>query len=222
MTSLRKLVFVDLEEGETAHLSDENQRLSLAYEELTDMPYNLLDCYAGYVHTLDLTYNKFRTVDFLSEFVNLTSLILDHNEIDSDTVFPGLHKLKLLWLNHNKVSDLYPFIQNLQKSCPNLQHLSLMGNAAAPSCLNGGSIYDHLQYRLFVISWFDDLIHLDDRAVDEDQRKEACRLFRRPLLTRLRVEASLPSHLRKIKASFSSLLGGWSDIILHKQSNAVV
>lgn len=89
----------------------------------------------------------FRRLQFLGEFENLTSLIMDHNNVDSHTILPVMPKLKLLWLNHNCIKDLFPFIKNLYSSVPNLRYLSLMGNKAAPSYLNGGSFYDYLQYR---------------------------------------------------------------------------
>ena len=89
----------------------------------------------------------FRNLQFLAEFENLTSLNLDHNNIDDHTVFPHMPKLQLLWLNHNNIEELYPFIKNLHESVPNLRYLCLMGNKAAPSYLNGGTFYDYLQYR---------------------------------------------------------------------------
>ncbi|XP_049798838.1 leucine-rich melanocyte differentiation-associated protein-like [Schistocerca nitens] len=129
---------------------------------------------------LDLTRNKFKNLDFLSEFRNLTSLILDRNKLDSDTILPHLPNLLLLWLNYSKVDELFPFIRNLQRSFPNLRFLSMLGNPAAPSYLNGGTEYEHLQYSLFVISWFRHLIHMYDRYVTIHERNEANRLFCRP------------------------------------------
>lgn len=155
-------------------------------------------------------------MQFLANFDNLTSLNLDHNRIDENTVFPYMPTLELLWLNNNNVQSLYPFVKNLHRSVPNLKYLSIMGNNAAPSYLNGGSFYGYLQYRcvlmedvpstalrsnesppmksiyiylkcarhlsnrLYVLSWFPNLVHLDDRTVTDDQRKEAIRLFNRP------------------------------------------
>lgn len=46
-----------------------------------------------------------------------------------------------------QIVNLYPWIRNVQESCPNLKYLSLMGNPAAPSYLNGGNFYEYLQYR---------------------------------------------------------------------------
>lgn len=90
-----------------------------------------------------------RNLQFLSEFENLTSLNLDHNMIDDVTVFPYMPNLELLWLNHNRILNLFPFIKNLYTSVPNLKYLCLMGNVAAPSYLNGGSFYEYLNYRYF-------------------------------------------------------------------------
>lgn len=89
----------------------------------------------------------FRNLQFLSEFDNLRSINLDHNKVDDITVFPNMPNLELLWLNHNSIKNLYPFIKNLHRSMPNLKYLCLMGNEAAPSYLNGGDFYDYLRYR---------------------------------------------------------------------------
>ncbi|GFT71406.1 uncharacterized protein TNCV_970821 [Trichonephila clavipes] len=68
----------------------------------------------------------------LKEMPNLHTLILDHNLIVSTTVFPKLPSLQVLWLNFNLISDVSLFIPPLSRSCPNLRHLSLMGNMASP------------------------------------------------------------------------------------------
>lgn len=189
----------------------------------------------------------FRNLQFLAEFENLTSLNLDHNNIDDHTVFPHMPKLQLLWLNHNNIEELYPFIKNLYESLPNLRYLCLMGNKAAPSYLNGGTFYDYLQYRyehkkqleihncfnnninnnhirwihadyiyftvinifikkrLYVISWFPHLVHLDDRAVTPEQRQEAKRLFKRPLLENLTENAPLPECIKHLHNKIANI-----------------
>jgi hypothetical protein len=55
-----------------------------------------------------------------------------------------------------------------------------MGNQGAPSYLNGGTFYEYLQYRLFVVSHLEKLEYLDDRHVSQDEREEANRLYGRP------------------------------------------
>lgn len=110
--------------------------------------YLLIKALLLYIFYIFYFFHKiFRNLQFLGEFENLTSLNLDHNNIDDHTVFPHMPKLQLLWLNHNSIEELYPFIKNLYESVPNLRYLCLMGNKAAPSYLNGGTFYDYLQYR---------------------------------------------------------------------------
>lgn len=205
MTSLGKLIFVDIHARHSKSLSsdetsdDLTECLSLAFENLYYMPYDIMECYGPIVHTLDISHNQFsRNLQFLAEFEELTSLNLDHNNVDAYTVFPRMPKLQLLWLNHNDIDDLYPFLKNLRDSLPNLRYLSLMGNKAAPSYLNGGTFYDYLQYRLFVISWFPRLVHLDDRIVTAEQRREAKRLFKRPLLEHIAETAPLPGCIKQL------------------------
>ncbi|XP_011314897.1 leucine-rich repeat-containing protein C10orf11-like [Fopius arisanus] len=196
MTSLGKAVFADINERHSSTSSENDSELisgdfdesslSLAFENLFFMPYDIIERFNSSVSTLDISHNKFsRNLQFLTEFENLSSLNLDNNRIDAYTIFPYLPKLELLWLNHNHINQLFPFLRNLSESLPNLRYLCLMGNTSAPSYLNGGTFYDYLQYRLFVISWFPRLEHLDDRTVTPEQRREAKRLFKRPLFENL-------------------------------------
>ncbi|XP_072929360.1 leucine-rich melanocyte differentiation-associated protein-like [Epargyreus clarus] len=168
------------------HVSeDESNKLTLAYERLYELPKTIVVRFSDHIRYLDISHNKITNLDALVYFKHLTSLIADNNPITENCFLPPLPKLELLWLNHCKISSLYPWVGKLTESCPNLQILSLMGNPAAPSFFNGGTFYEYLQYRLFVISQFPSLQHLDDRKVTEDQREEAFRLYRRPLVERI-------------------------------------
>ncbi|CAG7731919.1 unnamed protein product [Allacma fusca] len=215
MTSLEKYVFIDVRDGNI--VSTAEKRLTLAYEGLTDMPRNLIEDYGNFIEILDLSHNKlayvtncaFRNVDFLLYFEKMTTLILDHNYITCDVIFPIIPTLTTLWLNHNLIDKLHPFIPNLGKSFPNLQILSLMGNQGAPSYLNGGSYYEYLQYRLFVISWLPNLQYLDDRPVTEDQREEAQRLYSRPFYQTL-MNLPFPQYLHHVQQKFKGLVDSWS------------
>ncbi|CAB3235323.1 unnamed protein product [Arctia plantaginis] len=169
----------------SAENSDSDSRLTLAYENLYEIPKTIVERFADHIKYLDLSHNKITNLDSLVYFKNLTSLIADSNPITEDCNLPPLPKLELLWLNRCKIASLYPWVGKLKESCPNLQYLSLMGNPAAPSYFNGGTFYEYLQYRLFVISQFPSLTHLDDRRVTEDQRLEAQRLYKRPFLERI-------------------------------------
>ncbi|KAI8421157.1 hypothetical protein MSG28_008238 [Choristoneura fumiferana] len=147
-----------------------------------------------------------KNLDPLVHFKHLTSLIADDNPITENCVLPPLPRLQLLWVNYCKIASLYPWVEKLKESCPNLQYLCLMGNPAAPSYLNGGNFYDYLQYRLFVISQFPSLSHLDDRKVTEDQKSEAQRLYRRPFFERIvKPNSGGISQLMQTSVSWSSV-----------------
>ncbi|XP_014616368.1 leucine-rich melanocyte differentiation-associated protein-like [Polistes fuscatus] len=224
MTSLGKLIFIDIH-SRNPKISFSNdlqanhvESLSFAFQNLFHMPFDIIENYGNTIHTLDISNNKFcRNLHFLSEFENLTSLNLDYNNIDDFTVFPYMPKLQLLWINHNKIDQLYPFIKNLYESMPNLKYLSLMGNKAAPSYLNGGTFYDYLQYRLFIISWFPHLVHLDDRTITFEQCQEAKRLFKRPFLESLSENAPLPECLKYLHKKLANMF--FKPILPNKQQS---
>ncbi|CAH0723954.1 unnamed protein product, partial [Brenthis ino] len=175
----------DLMQGIEDNNEDESTKLTLAYERLYELPKTIVERFCDHIKYLDISHNKITNLDGLVYFKHLSTLIADDNPITENCLLPPLPKLQLLWLNRCKISSLYPWVGKLKESCPNLQYLSLMGNPAAPSYFNGGTFYEYLQYRLFVISQFPSLLHLDDRRVSDDQREEAHRLYRRPLLERI-------------------------------------
>lgn len=171
------------QENEVEH--DAGNRLTLAYEKLYDVPKTVIEQFADSVTVLDVSHNKLRNLDFVGNFKNITSIIADDNLITEKCFLPSLPGLRLLWLNHCRISSLFPWMCKLQESCPNLEHLCLMGNPAAPSFLNDGTFYEYLQYRLYVISLLRHLVHLDDRRVSEDEIQQAKQLYKKPLLTRI-------------------------------------
>ncbi|XP_073952648.1 leucine-rich melanocyte differentiation-associated protein-like [Choristoneura fumiferana] len=189
--------------GENA---DDPSRLTLAYERLYEIPRTIVEKFSDHVTHLDISHNKITNLDPLVHFKHLTSLIADDNPITENCVLPPLPRLQLLWVNYCKIASLYPWVEKLKESCPNLQYLCLMGNPAAPSYLNGGNFYDYLQYRLFVISQFPSLSHLDDRKVTEDQKSEAQRLYRRPFFERIvKPNSGGISQLMQTSVSWSSV-----------------
>ncbi|KAF5275967.1 hypothetical protein FQA39_LY00763 [Lamprigera yunnana] len=217
MTSLSTLILLSQTESKSSHTvdletnvlyTDPKHRLSLAYEKLHRMPKLLLNELSPVIKTLDISHNEFENIEFVAEIKHLTMLICDHNNITSMSYIPYMPQLELLWMNHCKISELYPWAKKLQQACPNLRHLSLMGNPAAPSYLNGGTFYEYLQYRLFMISLFPTLVHLDDKAVTDDQRAEAYRLYKRPLLERIASKApsKLPNYFRSVADKVTEIL----------------
>ena len=66
MTSLGKLIFVDAHCRHSKSLSSEEssnldltESLSLAFESLFYMPYDIIENYASTINTLDISHNKF-------------------------------------------------------------------------------------------------------------------------------------------------------------------
>jgi hypothetical protein len=55
-------------------------------------------------------------------------------------------------VNFNSIEHLFPFVDNLKKSFGNLDYLSMMGNPAAPSFVNGGIFHDYLIYRYVLVT----------------------------------------------------------------------
>ncbi|XP_060062562.1 leucine-rich melanocyte differentiation-associated protein-like [Ylistrum balloti] len=155
------------------------KRQNLAYQSLTEVPTELIEQEGGRTAELDLTHNKISDLRFLIDYPQLTTLILDHNQIGSHVKMPSMNKLHTLWLNHNKITNLSTFIATLVKSCPNLRHLSMMNNEAAPSFFNGGTFQQYMDYRYFVISRLKKLDALDDKIIQENERAEAERIYGR-------------------------------------------
>ncbi|CAG9856741.1 unnamed protein product [Phyllotreta striolata] len=177
------------------------QRLSLAHERLHNMPKVLLEQLAPTVRILDISYNEFESLDFLEYFPELTTLICDHNSITSDDFLPHLPKLELLWMNHCKILDLFKWIYQLSLSCPNLKYLSLMSNPGTPFRPGGRNTKEQIQYRLFVISMFPKLVHLDDRSVSNDELKKSRKLYHKHIINILaeKVQQNLPDCVKGFK-----------------------
>ncbi|CAH1119268.1 unnamed protein product, partial [Phaedon cochleariae] len=174
------------------------QRISLAYERLHTIPKIIMEGITRYVKILDISHNEFENLEFLKDFHQLTSLICDHNKITSTVTIPFLPTLELLWMNYCKIEELYPWARKLKYSCPNLKYLSLMKNPLILHYSNNGFNQEQLDYRLYMISLFPHLIHLDDKVVTANERKEAIRLYNKPLLDRVvtKTQENLPDYLR--------------------------
>lgn len=155
----------------------DGKRLSLAYKGIREMPDSLVAQYGPVVEEIDLTYNKISDFRFLTNFPKLTHITLDHNGIKSHVKFPEMEQMQLLWVNHNKITNLSVFISMVAKNLPNLRFLSMMNNEAAPSYFNGGSFQQYLDYRYYVISHLPQLQVLDDQPVSPEQRSEAERIY---------------------------------------------
>ncbi|XP_053666645.1 leucine-rich melanocyte differentiation-associated protein-like [Anopheles marshallii] len=153
---------------------DQNgERLSLAYEQLSQIPRKIAEKFSRTTTILDLSYNEIRDLSFLTHFRQLNTLILDKNVQPDERTLPTLPNLELLWLNHCDINNLQNWIYRIRECCPSLKYLSLMGNPGATSSFNGNSTLEHNDYRLFVISILPQLRYLDDSEVTPAQRTQA-------------------------------------------------
>lgn len=154
----------------------EGDHLSLVGHELASVPESLGQQYGPQVKTLDLSYNSISKLQNLEKFINLTALIADNNQIDSDQSFPSLEKLKTLSLNNNNIVDLRQFVDSLSDKFPQLTHLSMIKNPACPNEMTGRDTDDYKRYRLYVLYKLKNLRFLDSSIVNEDEKKEAQRV----------------------------------------------
>lgn len=99
----------------------------------------------GKVTHLDLSFNKIESVEGLSLFKHLESLVLDNNRLAmigggfdeySRPVRMVNSKLKVLSLNNNRVTNLESFLKNISVCFPNLTYLSLLRNPCCPDQLS--------------------------------------------------------------------------------------
>ncbi|XP_058829517.1 leucine-rich melanocyte differentiation-associated protein-like isoform X1 [Topomyia yanbarensis] len=153
------------------------ERLSLAYEKLSQIPRKIAEKFSRTTTILDLSYNNIKDLSFLSYFRQLNTLILDKNPQPDEKTFPSLPNLELLWLNHCDIENVQKWVYRIRDCCPSLRYLSLLGNPGATSSFNGNSTLEHNDYRMMVISVLPQLRHLDDAEVTSSQRIQA-RQFR--------------------------------------------
>uniref|UniRef100_A0A2M4AS94 Putative u2-associated snrnp a' protein n=1 Tax=Anopheles triannulatus TaxID=58253 RepID=A0A2M4AS94_9DIPT len=149
------------------------ERLSLAYERLSQIPRKIAEKFSRTTTILDLSYNEIKDLSFLVHFRQLNTLILDKNSRPDERTLPSLPNLELLWLNNCDIGNLQNWIYRIRECCPSLKYLSLMGNPSATSSFNGNSTLEHNDYRLFVISILPQLRYLDDSEVTMSQRAQA-------------------------------------------------
>lgn len=144
----------------------EDGRISLAYENLKHIPKKIAEKFSSDTTFLDLSYNNFRSLSFLTYFKVLHTLILDRNTSLDESTLPFLPKLKILWMNNCDIQNIGKWIFRIQSQCPNLEQLSLMGNPGARSLINGGSDYENKDFHSFVKQQLKTLVYLDGIPID--------------------------------------------------------
>jgi hypothetical protein len=155
---------------------DNKGRCSLAFKSLREIPFSTIGKTAPRIVELDLSHNNLSDLPRLDFFANLTSLVLDHNRIQSNLNFNNgqpLPRLSLLWVNSNKIKNLSVFIEKVKECCPNLKYFSMLKNDACPNFFNGGTVEQYEDYRLFVLSRLTQLVVLDSTPVTQQERDQA-------------------------------------------------
>jgi len=84
----------------------------------------------------------------LQDFVNLTTLEVDNNELSDVSDLPPLPQLHTLSANNNKLDDVDGLLAQFKDKFPALQYLSLLKNPACPHALLGGNEDEYRRFRL--------------------------------------------------------------------------
>lgn len=126
---------------------------------------------------------------------------MSHNSlVTSTTQLPRLVTVETLWVNycqvstgpvttfalvvnacHSQIDNLALFVDRIAKAFPNLRFLSMMGTAACPNFLNGGTRAQYVDYRLFVMTRLPRLECLEDEPVTAEQRAHAAQKYGAPV-----------------------------------------
>ncbi|XP_013414951.1 leucine-rich melanocyte differentiation-associated protein [Lingula anatina] len=162
---------------ETVAVTVQNGQLSFMGYDCDRIPDHLAKSYGAVTRTLDLSFNRISTLDGLENFPNLEELILDNNEVDDSINIPQMTKLHTISLNKNRISDLESLLEQINKNCPSLTFLSLLGNVACPNQLSSldKDDDDYRRYRMYVLYRVPRLKFLDSSPVKEAERAEAKR-----------------------------------------------
>lgn len=116
------------EDAFTDIVLEEDNRISLAYENLCTIPRGLANKFAAQTKFLDLSHNNFQNLKFLSFFEDLHTLILDRNSNLDVNTLPHLPNLKIFWINNCDICNITDWIHRIERRCPTLEQLSCMGN----------------------------------------------------------------------------------------------
>jgi Leucine-rich repeat (LRR) protein len=100
--------------------------LALCDLSLKEIPLDTATLRGPYVHTLNLSGNALVAPGNLEHFTSVTTLILDHNDLESLDGFPRMPSVTTLWLNNNRISQLVELADSLVFSFPNLVYLAFM------------------------------------------------------------------------------------------------
>ncbi|KAH8419124.1 hypothetical protein KR222_006223 [Zaprionus bogoriensis] len=144
---------------------EEDNRISLAYENLCTIPRRLADKFAAQTKFLDLSHNNFQNLKFLSFFEDLHTLILDRNSNLDVNTLPYLPNLKILWINNCDICNITDWIHRIERQCPQLEQLSCMGNPGIQKVFkHHGSASPAFYAREYILEVLPQLKYLDGVA----------------------------------------------------------
>ncbi|CAL8377343.1 unnamed protein product [Boreogadus saida] len=156
--------------------------LSLAHQDLSEIPYAVILEHSCRLEALDLSYNLLveypLAVQREGALEQLHTLILDRNQYTSHVKFPFMPSVTAVCINQNKIHNLPVFVDEIGRKFPNIKILCMMNNEAASSYFNGGSLTQYQDYRQYVISQLPALELLDDTVVLEKERAQARKTYR--------------------------------------------
>lgn len=143
--------------------------------EAINFPPTLIDQFTSFITKLDLSSNRFDRINFLGQFSNLRTVVLDRNRISDTTEWPKLPQVTDLSMNYNFVRDIDVFLSRLEVATPQIGFLSLLGNPVCPFLV--GTTEDteteYTRYRIYVSYRLRTLRFLDVAPLNESERQEA-------------------------------------------------
>lgn len=127
------------------------------------------------VTEVNLSFNELdeKFLPQLLMFPNVTTIVLDNNDLTTLQGFPTLPSLHTLWLNNNQISDIQSVVTTLPSRCPQLKFLSLLRNPCCPNELLGMGQAEYRRYRLYVRFCISTLQILDAAPFSPEDVKEA-------------------------------------------------
>ena len=151
-----------------------NGKISFAYEGLETFPGSLVEILRHDITHLDLSANNIRNLEFLRGFKSLKSLIIDENtRVDMDSL-PQLDSLELFYANKCRIEFPRSFISRVSVVFKSLKYLSMMYNPVMkrPKLAHIWKGKDR-RMRMFAVFMNPNLIHFNDKHVDETERQHA-------------------------------------------------
>eukprot|EP01060_Flectonema_neradi_P029865 TRINITY_DN422_c8_g1_i1.p1 TRINITY_DN422_c8_g1~~TRINITY_DN422_c8_g1_i1.p1 ORF type:complete len:287 (+),score=44.47 TRINITY_DN422_c8_g1_i1:112-972(+) len=157
--------------------------LKLGHQNYKVFPAERFEKQASQVTKIDLTHNKIDSLDFITSFPKLETLVMDGNLVTHKSSVPLHQKLRTLSLNSNQIgsrdtesntsSGGSMFVDRLAKALPKLSFLSLHHNPGCPSYFNKAELTETELFRKYCIRKLRALEFLDAAPVTDEEREEA-------------------------------------------------